>query len=105
MNETYKHYAEFDAQITQGGAGTTEVVAAVEGFRIRVVGYAFTLSAAGTARFYSGANPKTGAMTLAANGGVAVADVPFMCSEGEALQITSTVGAANGHVAYQLIPA
>lgn len=105
MSKLYEHYGVTDAPIAQGAAGASQVVAAVEGFRIRVVGYAFTLAAAGTAKFQSGSNDKTGPMTVSTNGGVAVNGVPFMCNEGEALNITSTVGAANGHVAYQLIPA
>lgn len=105
MSNIFQHYGERDAPIAQGAAGQSQVVACPDGFKIRLVGYAFTLDAAGTAKFQSGNNDKTGPMTIAANGGVAVGHVPFMCNAGEDLNISTTVGLANGHVVYQLIPA
>lgn len=100
----FRHYVPQDAPITQGGAGTTEIVAAVPGHKIRVVSFVLTMSAAGTVKFQSAANDKTGAMPIALNGGLVVAGVPFMCNSGEALRIVSTGGAAAGYVNYQLIP-
>lgn len=96
-------YDERDAPIAQGAAGTTQVKAAVPGWRIRVTGYTVVMSAAGTFKFSDGAD-KTGAMTCASNGGVS-SRTPFICAEGAALSIISTVGACNGHVSYQIVPA
>lgn len=99
----FARYDERSAPIAQGGAGTTEIVAAVPGYRIRVTGYTAVMAAAGTFKFSDGSD-KTGAMTCATNGGVS-SRTPFICAVGTALSLISTVGACNGHVSYQIIPA
>lgn len=93
------------AVINQGAAGTTEIVAAVGGQRIKLVSYAFTLSILGTAKWRSGAaTDMSGPMDIAATGGVAIAgDVANPLAQtvvGEALNIVTTLGAARGHISY-----
>lgn len=93
------------AVVNQAAAGTTEIVAAVVGQRIKVVSYVIVLSLTGTAKWQSGAaTGMCGPMDLATNGGVALAsDVsnPLMQTvAGEALNIVTTLGAARGHISY-----
>lgn len=93
--------------IVQGAAGTTAVVAAVANKKIVVVNYTISMSAAGTAKFRSGAATDiTGAMNLGANGGASPNVTPdselFETNVGEALNIITTGGAANGHLVYRL---
>ena len=102
---SFDHYIATSAVITQGAAGQSEIVAGVEGKKIRVVGYTVVMDAAGTFRFQSANTDKTGAMPVNTNGGVSSNNVTFFCEKGEALNITSTVGKVFGHVSYQLIPA
>lgn len=93
--------------IVQGAAGTTAVVAAVPGKKIVVVNYTVSLSAAGTAKFRTGAvTDLTGAMNFGANGGASPNVSPdsalFETNPGEALNIITTGGAGNGHLVYRL---
>lgn len=93
------------ATIAQGAAGTTELVAAVGGQRIKVVSYVFVMSLAGTAKFRSGASTDmSGAMDIAINGGVSsvsnVATPLMQTVSGEALNIVTTTGAARGHISF-----
>ena len=92
------------AAVSQGGAGTTQLVAAVTGQRIKVVNYVVVMSAGGTLKFVDGAGDLTGAMALAANGGVSAsgeASCPwFQTGVGSALSVTTTGGAAMGHLSY-----
>lgn len=88
-------------EINQGAAGTTELVAAPgEGRRICVVSYLVVLDGGGTFGFSgcSGdipADDKSGASFAGSDKGPA-----FVCAPGEALSIVTTVGAAQGHLAY-----
>ena len=93
------------AAISQGVAGTTQLVAADATKKIKVVSYVFTLSLAGTVKF-TGTADLTGAMTFAANGGASAMAAPsahfFESAVNAALSIVSTIGAANGHISYFL---
>lgn len=94
------------APIAQGAAGTTELVAApTDGKKIKLVSYVFTMSVAGTAKFVSGA-VETGAFDVDAKGGMAVLGQPsahvWEGAVNTALSITTTVGAARGHLGYFL---
>lgn len=83
-------------------SGTTALVAAVSGKRIRVYSYALVLTSAGTAKFQSASTDKTGAMSFAANGGISCApgDSPWLSTaSGEALNIVTTAS-AEGHLSY-----
>lgn len=83
-------------------SGTTELVAAQPDKVINVVSYVIVMSAAGTAKFSDGSD-LTGAMSFAANGGVAAngqASSPwFWTSAGNPLSIVTTAAAA-GHLTY-----
>lgn len=90
--------------IAQGAAGTTQLVAAAgTGIKIKVVSYAFTLSANGTAKF-TGTGDLTGAFDILASGGLVVVGQPnshlFETGANAALSIVTTGGAAKGHLAY-----
>src|SRR3990167_7664945 len=90
------------AAISQGSAGTTELVAAQGGvLKIKVVSYVFTMSLAGTAKF-TGTADLTGAMDILASGGAVVLGQPsaplFQTSANAALSIVTTTGAAKGHI-------
>ena len=98
-------YQEADYVIDQGGAGTTEIVAAVPNRTIRIVSYSVVLAAAGTFAFSDGTDWKTGDYPIAANGGIAetaTADDPlFVCAAGRPLSITTTGASAHGRVRIQ----
>lgn len=91
--------------IAQGAAGTTSLVGAQVGLKIKVVSYTFTLSATGTAQF-TGPTVTTGAMDIATNGGVVmvgqVSSHLLETAVNTALSIVTTGGAAKGHFSYFL---
>ena len=86
-----------------GSPGT--IVAGVAGQQIRVLGYYFTNTVAGTVTFDSGSTPLTGAMTTTANESLNIPVTKFGCFEttaGAALNLVIT-GASNqvsGYVVY-----
>lgn len=93
--------------ITQGAAGTTELVPAVTAQRIVVESVALVMDAAGSATFKSGANAITGAMPLGANGGVVLPSTGqggewFKTAEGEALNLVTVTGKAFGCLTYRI---
>lgn len=95
------------AAISQGAAGTTTLVSADATKKIKVVSYVFVMSAAGTAKFIdSTPTDLTGAMAIAANGGVSAIGNSFSplfaTAVNKSLQIVTTVGAAAGHISYFL---
>lgn len=92
------------APIAQGAAGTDPIVAAVAGKRIYVTGWCVSLDAAGTAKFQSAATDLTGAMKVGTTpAAVANGSAPiFATAAGEALNLTTTAGAAKGYVSYYL---
>jgi hypothetical protein len=99
------------AVISETADGSNEVIAAVTGKKIRVLGYVLNVNAAGTVQWFSAATAKSGAMEFVDGGGM----VAPMCDPtaevfwfetvaGEALNITTAAGVdALGHVTYQLI--
>jgi len=95
-------YSNADVIIDQGGAGTTELVAAVPGRTIRVISYSLVMAAEGTFAFSDGTDWKTGDYPIAANGGIAeagsAADPLIVCAAGRPLSITTTGGSAHGRV-------
>lgn len=90
--------------ISQGGAGTDNLVGARAGKRIKVTNYVVVMGGAGTLQFTSDANAITGAMSFGANGGVSVGGTEFspafQTGVGEALNMVTTSAAGNGHIAY-----
>ena len=94
--------------IDQGGAGSTDLVAAPgAGLKIYVVTIVVSLAAAGTVRFTEGTGPTnlTGDVDLAVAGGyVTIGDginpVLQTNTAGDKLSIVSTGGAANGWIRY-----
>lgn len=94
------------ARINADADGDNTVVAAVTGKRIRVLGYAFLVSAAGMITFKSGAATALAEFTAAANGGASYGgggDAPaFQTAVGEALVVNNPAAVdTNGHLVYQ----
>jgi hypothetical protein len=94
------------ARITQAAPGTDVIVGAGKAAsKICVVNYCFTLSAAGTLAFASsGGAILAGPFDLEAKSGINAADAQagwFETNEGEALQVVTTGGRAQGHLAYE----
>lgn len=89
--------------VAQGAAGTTELAAASASNKHKVIGGMLTMSLAGTLKFTDGVGDLTGPMTFAANGGMVVPEspVPFIQTGAvnRALNLVTTVGAANGVIA------
>lgn len=94
------------AAISQSGAGTDILVAAMSGKRIKVVGYVVVMGSAGTVTFKTASTAITGSMSFASNGGVSSAGTEhfpvFQTNQGEDLSITTTGAAAQGHLSYIL---
>lgn len=94
--------------VAQGGAGSTDLVAAAPGLKIYVVGYVLTMSAAGTYKFQeNAATDLTGAMDIALAGGEVVfgqGDQVILATltAGVKLNLVSTVGLAKGWLRYFL---
>lgn len=93
------------AAISQGAApGTTSIVAAAgAGLKIKVVSYVFTMGLLGTLQWKSNATPISGPLDIATTGGVVApaGKHPYMeTAPNEPLQITTTLGGANGHLSY-----
>lgn len=91
------------AAIIVSGAGTTEVVAARSGARIRVYRLTLVCATAQTVTWKSGSTALTGDMAFGANGGEsprAFKDCLFQTAAGVALNVTTT-GAAGGHLEYE----
>lgn len=97
----------FHAPIAQGAVpGTTTLVAGdAGGLRIQVVSYVFTMGLLGTFKFKSDTTDLTGPMDIGGTGGVVApaGKYPYLTTApGEPLKITTTLGAANGHLSYVL---
>jgi hypothetical protein len=87
---------------------TGDLVSAVTGKKIRVLGYLLVCSAALTVNFESGTTDITGAFEIAANGGISyaggLAAPAFETAAGSKLALTiSGTGNVRGHLAYVLI--
>ncbi len=91
------------AKIAVSGSGTTEVIPAKAGAKIKVLRLSIFCATAQTVTWKSGTTAITGDMAVGANGGessTCVKDCLFETSAGEALNITTT-GAAGGHLEYE----
>lgn len=103
------HSIRFAAIDNAAGTGNTTVVAATTGKRVVVTGYALVATGAVAVKFTdaAGGTNLTGAMALAANGGVshagAVATPVLQTSVGNALVLNAS-GAVqvSGHLSYYL---
>lgn len=96
------------ATIVASASGATQVVAAVAAKRIRVLGYTLVAAGAVTVKFQSNATDLTGALPLAANGGVSAAGGPYVPSfetaVGDPLNVNlGGAVAVAGHLTYQEI--
>jgi hypothetical protein len=93
------------ASIDQGSAGTTEIVAAVTGSRIRILAAVFTgVGSSITVALQSASTQLTGEIGAATFLSVTLPFNPagwVQTEAGEAFQITSTNGAINGCVVYE----
>lgn len=89
-------------------AGDNTIVAADANNKIKVLGYVLIAGAATTATWKRGTTAVSGAMSLAANGGVSApineTTAWFQTAVNEALVLTLGAGAAQGHVVYVLEP-
>ena len=96
------------AAISTAASGDTTLVAAVPGKKIKVIGYALVSTAANSIKFKSGAGTDlTGAMALAANGGISSPSdkntVEFETAAGQALVINlSAATQVSGHLVYKV---
>lgn len=100
------------AAIACSSSGNNEIVAAVSGKSIAVLGYVLVANGAVNVKWRSASTDKTGLLYLAANGGAAVPVVPlsklgagacwFATAAGEALNLNlSGAVAVGGHVLYR----
>lgn len=89
-------------------AGDNTIVAANANSRIKVIGYVLVAAAATTATWKVGTTAVSGAMSLAANGGVSApineTTAWFSTAVNEGLVLTLGAGAVQGHVVYVLEP-
>lgn len=90
-------------------SGDNDIVAAdTNGNRIRVIGYVLVAAAATTVTWKRGTTALSGAMSLAANGGVSAPlndTTPWLqTAANEKLVLTLGAGAVAGHVTYVVEP-
>lgn len=102
--EPYNPHAKF-ARVNATSDGDNTVVPAVAGRKIRVLGFAVTVTAAGTMAVKSDAATTLASYALAANGGVSYAGgapaPAFETAEGQALVVNCATGQdALGHIVY-----
>lgn len=100
-------------QISTAASGQGALVAAIVGRKIRVINYGIISAGAVTVKFQSASTDLTGAMSLAANGGISATGTAlgpngffglFETASGEALNIN--LGGAvqvGGHLGYVVI--
>lgn len=91
------------AVVDENTAASNEIVAAVTSKRIRVISFFLVCSAANTVTWQSATAGLTGAMSLAANGGVSATSETglFETDAGEALNLLSgSAQQVSGAVAY-----
>lgn len=87
-------------------AGDLPVVAAVAGFKIRVLSYLFVETAAGAVTWKRAAIAMSGPMSLAVNGGLvapAGSAAWFETGVGEALNLACPAVQVSGHLTYILV--
>ena len=94
------------AAITTAASGDTTIVASVASKKIKVVSYSLVVNAAVVVQWKSGASTaRSGAMSLAANGGVVVAGAPgahvleTAVGQGLVLNLGGAIQ-TSGHIAY-----
>ncbi len=108
LHKNQGHDLKF-AAVNTAVSGNTTVQAAVAGKKIRVCSYVLVATGAVTVQWLSTNTTLSGAMSLAANGGVAAIGEPsavqFETPAGEAL-ILALGGAVqvSGHIAYTVDP-
>ncbi len=93
--------------ITQGAAGTTQLVAANATKKVKLVSYVFILDAAGSLKFTDGTVDLSGVMPTSINGGVSASGQPSAhlletAAVNRALSITTVGAKAFGHYSYFL---
>lgn len=107
MSETAEFQTPSFALISTASTGDQQVVAAVTGKKIRVLSYTIVSTSANAVKFRSASTDKTGAMALAANGGVSTSYSPvghFETVAGEALNINlGSAAQISGHLTYCLV--
>lgn len=100
------------AKIDKSTAATHEIVAAIAGRRIRLLGYLLVAAGSQTATWQSGSTTLTGAMSMAVGvplshpaAGDSMDILPAMQTEpGEALQLTLSQGVqVSGHIVYDVV--
>jgi hypothetical protein len=104
MSQPLKNAAPKRAIIAAASSGDNTILAAVAGKRFRVTSYVLVAAGAVSAKWRSATNDMSGAMALAANGGVSADDAAAGVLEtnpGEALVINlSGAVATAGHLTY-----
>lgn len=93
------------AAVIVSGAGTTEIVPARSGSRVRVYRLTIVCATAQTVSWRSGTTPITGDMAFGANGGEssrAHQDCLFQTAYGAPLNVVTT-GALGGHIEYEYV--
>ena len=109
QNSVFAGSGQKFASIDQGSAGTTSIVAAVTGYRIRILAAVFTGVGSGiTVTLKSASTQLTGEMDGANAVGLVFPFNPagwVQTEAGEAFQITSTNGAINGCIVYEEVAA
>lgn len=102
----YYMYGIVEDVAISAAAETQELRAAIAGRQFEVLSYAFVCDAASTVTFKSAATNISGAMSIAANGGVSSdgGGTSLMTTNvGEALNITNSAGNIAGHITYRII--
>lgn len=104
-------YQQGFTAIAQTAAGTTTIAAAGTGLRVHIIGICLVATAAGTLKFSDTSGDLTGAMSLAVNGGIAIAAAPgeeehkknslFYGSVGQPVTLTTATGYVAGWVTYE----
>jgi len=94
--------------IVASASGNTAVVSAVEGMKIRVLGYTVVGAGAVNVKFKSGSTDLTGVLTIAGAGGGLTPGPSglghFETAKSEALNINlSDAVVVGGHLTYQLV--
>ena len=109
QNSVFAGSGQKFASIDQGSAGTTSIVAAVTGYRIRILAAVFTgVGSSITVALKSASTQLTGEIAGATALNVILPYNPagwVQTEAGEAFQITSTNGAINGCIVYDEVAA
>lgn len=82
--------------------GSSGVVDAISGHKIKVLDYVVVSDANCDITFYSGSNAITGTMSLLANGGISNDGESMETNSGEGLLIVTSSGNLGGHLTYRI---